>query len=93
MTLDGSFGVSNIMITDTHDNDICAQKLNRNRTFFNRCTISWTQGFKAVHASRNVITVNTWSEYLTLVLVEYYKVVVSQLPLNLHEYFILKTLI
>ena len=34
------------MITDTHDNNICAQKLNRNRTFFNRSTISQTLDFK-----------------------------------------------
>ncbi len=37
--------ISNI---DTHGNNICAQKLNRNRTFFNRCTFWWTLAFKVV---------------------------------------------
>ena len=37
------------MITDTHDNNICAQKLNRNRTFFNHCTFSWTLAFKVLN--------------------------------------------
>ncbi len=34
------------MISDIHGSDICAQKLNRNRTFFNRCTFFWTLDFK-----------------------------------------------
>ncbi len=34
------------MITDTHDNNICAEKVNCNRKFFNRCTFSWTIAFK-----------------------------------------------
>ncbi len=34
------------MITDTHDNNIYAQKLNRNRTFFNRCMFSQRLAFK-----------------------------------------------
>ena len=37
------------MITDTHDNNICSQKLNRKRTIFNSCTFSKTLAFNIVH--------------------------------------------
>ncbi len=37
---------------------ICAQKLNRNRTFFNRCTFSWTLAFNWVTSNMGC---NHWS--------------------------------
>ncbi len=40
----------NLYIIDvTHYFNICAPKLNRNRKFFNRCTISWTIDFNRVN--------------------------------------------
>ena len=45
-----------MMITDTHDNNICAQKLNLNRTFFNQCTISWTLAFKSYSELGNLFS-------------------------------------
>ncbi len=45
------------MITDTHENNIYAQKLNRNRKFFNRCTFSqrlaFNMGSKVFHRNKD----------------------------------------
>ncbi len=40
---------------DTHDNNICAQKLNRNRIFFNRCRFSWTLAFNDLNARQRTV--------------------------------------
>ncbi len=59
--------------TDTHDNNICAQKLNHNRTFFNPCTISWTLDFNSTIVKKtcyhslcdNVYAMNVFNQVLT----------------------------
>ena len=40
---------------DTHDNKICAQKLNRNRTFFDRCRFSWILAFMPLSGILSVL--------------------------------------
>ena len=54
-------------LTDTHDSNICAQKLNRNRTFFNFCTFSWTLDFKTHFfikiTSRHNYIINLWKRW------------------------------
>ncbi len=50
MTLDGSIDVCKI----------CAQKRNRNRTFFNRCRFSWTLAFKYLRQAKTFRWFSFW---------------------------------